>query len=365
MKKFLSTALLFALIASLMPSSMVEASKKVKLNKTKLVLKEGKTYVLKLKNNKKKVKWSSSKKAVATVNAKGKVKAKKAGSAKITAKVKKKKYICKVTVQAKKSTPAMTNDPANTPGTVTSKPTNAPSSEEPTATPPGSPSKEEPTATPPGSPSDEEPTETPSNLTLIYDYAEQVPQDVPYIANYNTFKYDSFKMWLCPFTFYGEGAYATEDYRGKKLHYELTIQNSGLRDLPVLEVCMNFTSPKAYPTIFRVYDPSSGYGATPPDPEDYPYYDEEEERFIEYEEALEEYRQQKADAGLAQPIEKGETYTYSFDYTIPSNAVNQDTDLSGNRYPIMMYLANLKSYAPYMEGDEVTILGCKIYDTTN
>lgn len=97
-------ALALALAAAMiMPQSMdaaAAAKKKVKLNKTKVVLKVGKKTTLKLKNNKKKVKWSSNKKKVATVTKKGVVKAKKKGTAKITAKVGKKKYVCKVTVKA-------------------------------------------------------------------------------------------------------------------------------------------------------------------------------------------------------------------------------------------------------------------------
>jgi len=82
------------------PESMAaKKSKKIKLNKSKITLTVGETYKLKLKNNKKKVKWSSSKKKVATVGKKGKVTAKKKGTAKITAKVDKKKYTCKVTVK--------------------------------------------------------------------------------------------------------------------------------------------------------------------------------------------------------------------------------------------------------------------------
>lgn len=61
---------------------------------------EGKTFKLQLKNVPKgaKVKWSSSNKKVATVKA-GKVKGTGAGTCKITAKYKKKKYTCKVKVQ--------------------------------------------------------------------------------------------------------------------------------------------------------------------------------------------------------------------------------------------------------------------------
>ncbi len=79
--------------------STVEAASKVKLNKKKITLYVGKTTTLKVKGTKKKVKWSSSKKSVATVSSKGKVKAKKKGTTTITAKVGGKKYKCKVTVK--------------------------------------------------------------------------------------------------------------------------------------------------------------------------------------------------------------------------------------------------------------------------
>ena len=85
------------------------AKKKVKLNSSKKTLLKGKNFQLKLKNNRKKIKWSSSKKSVATVNKKGKVTAKKTGKAIITAKVGKKKYKCKITVENPKiSSTAMT-----------------------------------------------------------------------------------------------------------------------------------------------------------------------------------------------------------------------------------------------------------------
>ncbi len=57
---------------------------------------------LKLTGVKGKVKWLTSNKKVATVSSKGVVKAVKAGTVKITAKVGKKKYTCKITVKAVK-----------------------------------------------------------------------------------------------------------------------------------------------------------------------------------------------------------------------------------------------------------------------
>ena len=99
---------------------------RVKLNKKKLVLTVGKKAKLKVKGTKKKVKWSSSKKKIATVTKKGVVKAKKKGTAKIVAKIGKKKYTCKVVVKAKKkakitSKPKAVAKVTAKPGTLPSK----------------------------------------------------------------------------------------------------------------------------------------------------------------------------------------------------------------------------------------------------
>ncbi len=74
------------------------AAAKVKISKKKATIIKGKTLQLKVKGTKKKAKWSSNKKSVATVSKKGKVTAKKAGKAVITAKIGKKKYKCNITV---------------------------------------------------------------------------------------------------------------------------------------------------------------------------------------------------------------------------------------------------------------------------
>lgn len=76
----------------------VEAAS-VKINKKSKTIYEGNTYNLKITGTKKKVKWSTSNKKVATVDSKGKVKAKSNGKATITAKVGGKKYTCKVNVK--------------------------------------------------------------------------------------------------------------------------------------------------------------------------------------------------------------------------------------------------------------------------
>ena len=70
------------------------AKAKIRLNKKKVTIKVGGKVTLKLKNAKKKVIWKSSKKKVASVSAKGIVRGKSAGTAKITAKSNKKSYTC-------------------------------------------------------------------------------------------------------------------------------------------------------------------------------------------------------------------------------------------------------------------------------
>lgn len=77
----------------------VEAKSKIKLNVTKKTIYKGKTYTLKVKGTKKKVKWSSSKRSVAKVSSKGKVTARKNGTAYIYARVAGKKLKCKITVK--------------------------------------------------------------------------------------------------------------------------------------------------------------------------------------------------------------------------------------------------------------------------
>lgn len=102
-KKFLALVLALVLSVTMLPATDANAaSKKVKLNKTKATIYVGKTVTLKLKNNKKKVKWKTSNKKVATVSKSGKVKGKKAGKAVIKAKVGKKSYKCKITVKKSK-----------------------------------------------------------------------------------------------------------------------------------------------------------------------------------------------------------------------------------------------------------------------
>ena len=113
-KRITSVALSFVLALSLMaaPVTQSEAAAKVTISKKKVTLYVGKTAKLKLKNVKKvkakKAKWTSTNKKVATVkfvkkNVTAIVTAKKAGTAKIKAKLGKKTYTCKVTVKKPQS----------------------------------------------------------------------------------------------------------------------------------------------------------------------------------------------------------------------------------------------------------------------
>ncbi len=74
-----------------------------KISKTSLTLTKGKTSTLKIAGTTQDVTWSSSKKSVATVNSKGKVTAKKKGTATIIATVGGEKYTCALTVKSSSS----------------------------------------------------------------------------------------------------------------------------------------------------------------------------------------------------------------------------------------------------------------------
>lgn len=93
------------MVFSIFPATQVNAATKPKLSKTKITMTVGQSKKLKVKGISKKrakrIKWKSSKKKVVTVTKTGKLKARKAGKAVITAKVGKKKLKCKVVVKRK------------------------------------------------------------------------------------------------------------------------------------------------------------------------------------------------------------------------------------------------------------------------
>lgn len=96
-KKSCLIALFLLLVALFAFPVNARAASKAKLSNSKVTIAVGNKKQLKMKNTAAKVKWSSNKPSVASVS-KGLVTAKKKGSAKITAKVKNKKYTCLVTV---------------------------------------------------------------------------------------------------------------------------------------------------------------------------------------------------------------------------------------------------------------------------
>ena len=134
----LLTTFLLIVMCLAVDTTTVSAAKN-KLSKTKITLTQGKKYRLKVKGTKKKVKWSSTKKSVATVNKKGVVTAKKKGTAYIKAKVGKKTYKCKVTVKSKKAPEKPAPTPSTAPVVPPSEPTIAPPAPITPTTPPTAP----------------------------------------------------------------------------------------------------------------------------------------------------------------------------------------------------------------------------------
>lgn len=100
MKKLRNYLLVLLLCLTSVFAFGVNAEAAARLNKKSISLAVGQTFKLKVKGTKKKIKWSSSNKKIASVSKKGVVKAKKKGKCVITAKVGSKKYKCKVTVKA-------------------------------------------------------------------------------------------------------------------------------------------------------------------------------------------------------------------------------------------------------------------------
>ena len=101
MKKAMVTMMMVVFAAMLLMVAPVQAASKTKT--TKVTMKAGQSKTLRVKTPGK-VKWSSSNKAIVSVNKKGKIVARRAGKAKITAKYGKKKAVFVVTV---KSTPCV------------------------------------------------------------------------------------------------------------------------------------------------------------------------------------------------------------------------------------------------------------------
>lgn len=97
LKKLLCNVLMVCMVLSLFSSVQVQAASR--LNVTSKTLMVGQTLTLKVIGAVGKVKWSSSKSSVASVNQSGKVTAKKVGNATIKAKVSGKTLKCKIKVK--------------------------------------------------------------------------------------------------------------------------------------------------------------------------------------------------------------------------------------------------------------------------
>lgn len=98
---FLLAITLSLVIPDIIPLTynIITAQAAVKISKKSIRLAKGTSTRLKLTGTKKKAKWTTSKRSVATVTQKGKVSAKKKGTVTITAKIGKKKYNCKIYVE--------------------------------------------------------------------------------------------------------------------------------------------------------------------------------------------------------------------------------------------------------------------------
>ena len=102
-----------------------------KLNKTSVTLKTGQTYQLKLSGTNQKITWKSSNSKIVTVNKTGRLSARSAGNATVTAQVNGIRFVCKVKIQ-KKAAPAK---PAPTAAPAKPAPTAAPAKPTPTTAP--------------------------------------------------------------------------------------------------------------------------------------------------------------------------------------------------------------------------------------
>ena len=102
MKKICSLLLVFALLCGISNNSITSKAATLGLNQEKLILIKGNTFSLLVSGTATTPKWSSNKKSVVSVSSTGKIKAKKAGSATITARVGATKLKCKVTVKNRK-----------------------------------------------------------------------------------------------------------------------------------------------------------------------------------------------------------------------------------------------------------------------
>lgn len=99
MKKIISILTLVALVVTVIFSLPVTVSAKISLSRSSLKMIPYSNYTVSVKGTKAKATWSSTNSNIVTVSKKGKVTAKKSGTAYIKARVKNKYYSCKVNVK--------------------------------------------------------------------------------------------------------------------------------------------------------------------------------------------------------------------------------------------------------------------------
>lgn len=100
--KYVLTVLLTTMCILVMNRpAYAENTEKTTINKSNLEISVGQTYRLKIKGTSKKPRWVSSDRSIVSVNKKGTVTGKKDGSAKVTAKIGKQKWTCKVRVRSR------------------------------------------------------------------------------------------------------------------------------------------------------------------------------------------------------------------------------------------------------------------------
>lgn len=98
-RKWLYPILFLLLAAMLAVPTSASAASKIKMSRSAVAMSKGKTYRLKVSGTRKKAVWRSSNQSVATVSQSGIVKARKSGTAVITAKVAGKSLRCRVIVK--------------------------------------------------------------------------------------------------------------------------------------------------------------------------------------------------------------------------------------------------------------------------
>lgn len=293
----LSAAILLPQIPGTQASrqTQADAAATLQLSHSSLTVTQGKTAKLKLKTptgmSNEKVTWTSSRTSVAKVTVirrrSVKVYGIHAGKTVITAKSKKKTARCKVTVNAVKK------------GTV------------------------------------------------LYNLEKERGKNVdtgeslapPIVCDYKSFRYNTYAIWICPFSFYDPSGISA-DFRGQKIKVSLTVQNTGARDLPELGVCFNYANG------------CSG---------EYPYGLHISSKILPA--RIRSDSRHKNAAMHIQNIAKGKTYTWNFTYTIPKKAQHLTT-VSGSTgsisLPITIYISNLRDESVYRPGDEITVRKCVI-----